>query len=120
MKPYPLFRKENVPSYLKVMGTWVVVFLVWAVVLVAATDSLQFGIALIWAAAATMSGVAIMFGASLLNLRKLSPGFQRLAQGEDDPSIPPVWCPVLTAATNAAVELASSVHERDETQRDEA
>lgn len=61
-----------------------------------------------------MSGMAIMFVASLLNLRKLTPGFRRLAEGEHDPRIPPVWCPVLTAATNAAVELASTVHEQDD------
>lgn len=114
MKPYPLFRRENVPSYLKVIATWVIVSIVWAAVLVAATDSLRFGMALVFAAVATMSGMMIMFGASLLNLRTLSPGFQRLAQGADDPRIPSVWCPVLTAATNAAVELASSVHERED------
>ncbi|MDZ7778056.1 MAG: hypothetical protein U5L09_21790 [Bacteroidales bacterium] len=54
-----------------------------------------------------MLGMMIMFGASVINLRKLSPGFKRLAAGEKDPKIPPVWCPVLTAATNAAMELVS-------------
>jgi hypothetical protein len=66
---------------------------------------------LIWAAITSMLGMMIMFGASVVNLRKLSPGFKRLAAGEKDPKIPPVWCPVLTAATNAAIELAEVKNE---------
>lgn len=50
-----------------------------------------------------------MFGASVINLGKLEKGFKRLADGEKDPKIPPVWCPVLTAATNAALDLSEKV-----------
>jgi hypothetical protein len=60
-----------------------------------------------------MGGMAIMFGASALNLRKLRAGFARLSKGEPNPQIPPVWCPVLTMATNAAVELQRSVQVRN-------
>ncbi len=61
--------------------------------------------ALIWAFISVMAGMGIMFGASAVNLKKLRPGFERLASGAKDPEIPPVWCPVLTMATRAAVEL---------------
>ncbi|MFN3372169.1 MAG: hypothetical protein ACK44M_01230 [Chloroflexus sp.] len=68
--------------------------------------SLSFLLALFWSTLAVMSGMAIMFVASMLNLRKLAAGFRRLAEGQTDPQIPPVWCLRLTAATRAAVELA--------------
>lgn len=45
----------------------------------------------------------------MINLGKLEKGFKRLADGEKDPKIPPVWCPVLTAATNAALDLSEKV-----------
>jgi len=111
MKSYPLFRKENIPAYISVMGVWAVVTIIWTVVLIAVSDSLPFLTAFVWAGATAMSGMAIMFVASIINLHKLAPGFQRLAEGKRDPQIPPVWCPVLTAATNAAVELTSKLNE---------
>lgn len=107
MKRYPISRKENIPAYLTVMSAWAVVSVGLAGLLVLLTGSLSFPVALAWAAATAMSGMGIMFVASIINLRKLAPGFRRLAEGEPDPRIPPVWCPVLTAATNAAMELAS-------------
>lgn len=117
MKHYPLFRKENIPAYFSIMIAWAIVSVVSAVTLVILTGSLSMVVALVWAAATTMSGMVIMFAASAINLRKLAPGFRRLARGEGDPQIPPVWCPVLTAATNAAVELTSQMREQD-TNRD--
>lgn len=62
----------------------------------------------VFAAVAVMFGMAIMFAASALNLRKLRPGFERLADGATDPDIPPVWCPVLTMATRSALELSEA------------
>ena len=70
-------------------------------------DSVGWLSALGFAGVAVMSGMAIMFGASAVNLRKLRPGFERLASGDRDPAIPPVWCPVLTMATRAAVDLST-------------
>lgn len=91
------------PAYVTVMDTWAAVFVVWAIALVAVSDSVRFGVALVWAAAATMSGMTIMFVASLLNLRKLSPGFRRLAEGEDDPSMPPSGAPYSPPSGQPAV-----------------
>ena len=110
MKPYPLFRKENIPAYIIVLSVWFLLSIVSAGVLVFLTNQISFGLAILWAAITVMFGMGIMFGASMINLRKLTPGFKRLASGEKDPQIPPVWCPVLTAATNAAIELASREH----------
>ena len=112
MKHYPLFRKENIPSYFVVMTIWGLVSFSSAGLLSAVAPGLAFGMALIWAAVTTMLGMGIMFGASAVNLRKLGPGFRRLAAGESDPQIPPVWCPVLTAATNAAMELSAAVRNK--------
>lgn len=106
MEKYPLFRKKNIPSYLAVMMVWALVSVVSSLLLYQILNEVSYLLLLIWAAITTMLGMMIMFGASVINLRKLSPGFNRLAAGEKDPKIPPVWCPVLTAATNAAIELA--------------
>ncbi len=110
MKSYPLFRKESMPAYITVMSVWCIVSFTSAGLLAFIFDSVSFWIALVWAAITAMLGMSIMFVASIVNLRKLTPGFRRLAAGETDPKIPPVWCPVLTAATNAAIELASIEH----------
>ena len=110
MKSYPIFRKENLPAYMVVMSSWCLFSLLSAMGLsLFLAPGLGFGPALIWAAITVMLGMGIMFGASALNLRKLGPGFKRLARGETDPNIPPVWCPVLTAATNAALELSENI-----------
>lgn len=106
MKPYPVFRKENIPAYVVVLLVWVFISLLSALSMSLIAEDVAFWKAILWAAATTMAGILIMFVASLLKLRKLSPGFRRLAQGDLHPDIPPVWWPVLTAATNAALELA--------------
>jgi hypothetical protein len=116
MKPYPLFRKENLPAYLLILSTWAVLAVTCAATLVLFAESLSFVVALIWAGVTVMLGMAIMFVASAMNLRKLAPGFKRLAEGQQDPQIPPVWCPVLTAATNAALELQHTLRESNEKQ----
>lgn len=108
MRPYPIFHKRNIPAYLTVMLAWVVISLLSALSLQLFAESVTFWKAIIWAALTTMAGMAIMFVASVIHLRKLAPGFRRLAEGNPNPEIPPVWCPVLTAATNAALELAAS------------
>jgi len=108
VKSYPLFRQENLPAYSTVMSAGGIVSVASAAALVVVTDSRLFSVALVWAAATTMAGMAIMFVAGVINLRKLAPGFRRLAEGERNASIPPVWYPVLTAASNAAAELASN------------
>lgn len=113
MKKYPTFRKENVPAYLAVLLAWVLISCCSAALLSTIVNSISFIVALIWALPSVMAGMAIMFVASVLNLRKLTPGFRRLAEGQQDPGIPPVWCPVLTAATNAALELSERVHNSD-------
>lgn len=56
--------------------------------------------------------------ASALNLRKLRPGFERLAKGEKEPDMPKVWCPVLTMATRAAADLCESVAVKSATGED--
>lgn len=113
MRPYPVFRKENIPAYLLVMLVWVVISTVSALSIRLIAENVVFWKAIIWAAVTTMAGMSIMFVASLINLRKLAPGFRRLAEGDPNPDIPPVWCPVLTAATNAALELAGRLAQKD-------
>jgi drug/metabolite transporter (DMT)-like permease len=104
------FRKENLPAYLAVMSVWIIAAAVLASVASAAfSHSSTWSGWFVFCLIAVMCGMSIMFVASLLNLRKMRPGFERLAAGESDPRIPPVWCPVLTAATNAATYLAKNV-----------
>jgi len=110
MNRYPLFSARNIPAYATVMLLWVVASVVLALLLRAVTaDAVSWVTALVSAAVAVMCGMAIMFGASAINLRKLRPGFERLATGVRDPAIPSVWCPVLTMATRAAVDLSEKV-----------
>jgi len=110
MNRYPLFSAKNLSAYAVVMAVWGGASLVLALLLRAATgDSVTLSIALVFAGVAVMSGMAIMFGASAVNLRKLRPGFERLASGAPNPEIPTVWCPVLTMATRAAVDLSEKV-----------
>jgi len=111
MEKYPLFSKKNIPSHMAVMLVWIVISVISSFLLYQLVSEVSYLVLLIWAAITTMLGMMIMFGASVINLRKLSPGFQRLASSEKDPKIPPVWCPVLTAATNAAIELAEVKNE---------
>lgn len=112
----PAFRIENVPAYLAVMGATVVAGLVatalgYATLSTSLRQEAQTSVLLAGLVGA-FGGMTVMFTASLINLRKLRPGFARMARGEE-PNIPPVWCPVLTSATAAAEELAQRVSPRD-------
>jgi len=107
------FRRENIPAYAAVMATWLVLSAVLAALATTLlSDEPSFVAFFIFSLIAVMAGMGIMFTASLLNLRKMRAGFERLAAGEPDPDIPPVWCPVLTTATQAATQLAGTVGER--------
>jgi hypothetical protein len=114
-----IFSRENVPSYLKVMMVWAVTSALSAWNLRRHLKNLgqsyPLGFSLLWGGLSTMAGMGIMFGASVINLRKLAPGFERLARGEKDPEIPPVWCPVLTMARHSAIQLCRNVHKSPET-----
>jgi len=104
---YPLWSAGNIRAYAVVMLLWAGSSVVLAIVLrAAAAGSVGWSTALGFSAVAVMLGMSIMFGASVVNLRKLRPGFERLANGASDPAIPGVWCPVLTMATRAAVDLS--------------
>lgn len=109
MDRYPLVSKQNLPAYAVVMGSWLLVSvtLAGALRLLTGATVSSWG-AVGFAAVAVMFGMAIMFTASAVNLRKLRPGFTRLADGAADPDIPPVWCPVLTMATRSALELSEA------------
>lgn len=110
MERYPLVSPKNLPAYAAVMGTWLVITAALAAGLRWLTNaSLPWASAVGFAAVAVMLGMSIMFVASVVNLRKLRPGFERLADGAADPEIPPVWCPVLTMATRSALDLRARV-----------
>ncbi|MDZ7740857.1 MAG: hypothetical protein U5Q03_03685 [Bacteroidota bacterium] len=86
MEKYPLFSKKNIPSYLAVMLVWVLISVISSFLLYQLASGVSYWVLLIWAAITTMLGMMIMFGASVINLRKLSPGFKRLAAGEKNPT----------------------------------
>lgn len=114
---YPLLSAENIPAYGVVMGFWIFFSLISAFIMHHVSDSaIGWGAALILGFASVMTGMGIMFGASAVNLKKLRPGFERLAAGEKDPRIPRVWCPVLTMATRAAVELSEKIIDKKDSQ----
>ncbi|MEX2608409.1 MAG: hypothetical protein WEA24_00570 [Gemmatimonadota bacterium] len=113
MERFPLVSAKNLPAYAVVMGSWLLISFALAVGLRWLTDAaLAWPAALGFAAIAVMLGMSIMFVASAVNLRKLRPGFERLADGAVDPGIPAVWCPVLTMATRSAVEFREGHTER--------
>jgi len=115
MNKYPLFSIRNLPAYLAVLSMWFVVSILMAVLLhMASGNALGLFTAVAWSFISVMLGMAIMFGASAVNLRKLRPGFERLAAGAPDPEIPPVWCPVLTMATRAAIDCSNVVKKQIE------
>jgi len=106
---YPLLDLGNVPAYFGVMAVWLLVSGVGSVLLVKVSGrSISTPAGFVWTAGTVFAGMMIMFGASALNLRLLRAGFARLAAGNAEPSIPRVWCPVLTMATRASVELATT------------
>lgn len=108
------FRRENIPAYGAVMGAWLALSTALAVLAAAMSKKSKpsFGAIFGFGSGAVMAGMGVMFTASLLNLRKMRGGFQRLAAGDPDPDIPPVWCPVLTTATQAATQLAHTFANR--------
>ncbi len=109
---YPLLSSNNIPAYAVVMGIWIIISLISAFLMRHFSGGvIGWTAALVLGFASVMAGMGIMFGASAVNLRKLRPGFERLASGEKDPRIPRVWCPVLTMATRAAVELHNKIHQ---------
>lgn len=111
---YPLLSARNIPAYLVVMMLWAGFSVVLAIILRGLTHgAVGWGGMLLFCAVAVMLGMLIMFGASAVNLRKLRPGFERLADGATDPAIPRVWCPVLTMATQSAVELSAKIHDEN-------
>jgi len=114
-KPLQPFRWSNWPAYLAVTAIWVILCIIcWQVGLTAVSESLRSEMSGVVAGVAFMAGfagMAIMFGASLLNLKKMKGGFERLAKGELEPDIPSVWCPVLTSARQAALALAERFHQ---------
>jgi nitrate/nitrite transporter NarK len=117
MEKYPLVSRNNVPAYLKVMSTWCVLSVGMAALLKRISGgSLSRRVSMAFSMCAVMLGMMIMFVASALNLRKLRPGFERLANGEREPGIPKVWCPVLTMATRSAVGLCDRVAEETSTE----
>lgn len=109
---YPLFRKENISAYIKVLLSWLIVSIISVLIFRYILESKTLAAQVVWSAVNVMAGMCIMFIASLFNLRKLSIGFKKLSEGHSDPDIPPVWCPVLTAATNAALDLAARTSEK--------
>lgn len=105
-----IFIRQNAGSYVKVMGVWLLLSIVaTAVFIYLVLPAPAWWKVFVWAALTCFGGMMIMFMASVINLRKLIPGFQRLASGEKDPKIPPVWCPVLTLATKASIELSEKI-----------
>lgn len=106
------FRRENIPAYMTVLGVYLLVSTAIAALACAVVGQNPSFLSLwIMALVAVMAGMSIMFVASLLNLSKMRSGFARLAAGESNPRIPSVWCPVLTAATQACTELAERLHQ---------
>lgn len=104
------FCADNLRAYFAVLAAWVAVSAaVTGIAGAVVTDRPSFLRLFVTALVAAMGGMAIMFISSLINLRKLRPGLERLARGEPDPEIPSVWCPVLTSATQAARRLAHEV-----------
>lgn len=110
MERYPLVSRDNLPAYLKVMSAWCALTMAMAVLLKRIGGGSITRLARVaFSMGAVMLGMMIMFVASALNLRKLSPGFERLARGDSEPDIPKVWFPVLTMAMRSAVELCERV-----------
>lgn len=113
--PTKPFRRKNIPAYLAVMAAWICLSAASAAILkLAMTAAVSWWSALVWALMTVMAGMAIMFVASAMNLRHMRKGFERLARGDQDPQIPPVWCPVLTMAAEAAIHLRRSLPVKQE------
>ncbi|MBC6490416.1 hypothetical protein BC349_05535 [Flavihumibacter stibioxidans] len=103
------FPRKNIPAYMAVMGAMLLVSIVlWAVYIYIKTGVISlsqfstYATELLFSIMMVMSGMMIMFIASLLNLRKMKKGWEAMAEGKREVKIPEVWCPVLTSAKEAA------------------
>lgn len=112
MKQVNPFPKKNIPAYLTVMTSMVLIsILMWFFYLIVKTGTFQtshfseFKTELLFSVLMVMSGMMIMFIASLLNLQKMKKGWEKMAAGEKNVEIPEVWCPVLTSAKEAAEQF---------------
>lgn len=106
LNPFP---KKNIPAYLMVITSMILIsILLWFFYLIIKTGSFQtsyftiYITELIFSILMVMSGMMIMFIASLINLQKMKKGWEKMAAGEKNVEIPEVWCPVLTSAKEAA------------------
>jgi len=108
------FRKENTGAYVKVM----LILCIVAIFISSIYDMLVMGLSglslntFILVLISVFSGMMIMFGASLLNLRKLLPAFEQMSEGKINVRLPRVWCPVLTSASEAASKLSNELNYR--------
>lgn len=103
---YSLYRREN----LRARATMMALGFGFGTTSAAALHTFAavvWPVALAFGIGSAMAGMMLMFVASALNLRHMRLGIQRLAAGERDRQIPPEWCPVHTAATIAALDLAA-------------
>lgn len=112
MKQVNPFPKKNIPAYLAVMTSmFFISVLMWFFYLIVKTGAFQtshfseFKTELLFSVLMVMSGMMIMFIASLLNLQKMKKGWEKMAAGEKNVEIPEVWCPVLTSAKEAAEQF---------------
>lgn len=106
------FPTKNIPAYMAVMASVMAAgILMWAIYLTVRTGGFElsyfqvYATELVFSLLTAMSGMMVMFTASLINLRKMKSGWEAMAQGKKDVQIPEVWCPVLTAAKDAAEQL---------------
>ncbi|MCM8821811.1 MAG: hypothetical protein NC831_03230 [Candidatus Omnitrophica bacterium] len=112
-----VFSKKNIPAYFAIMVSMVAIsFLLWVVYLIFKTKTFEisyFGLyrmELLFSFVNVIGGMMIMFIASYLSLRKMKKGWEEMAEGKRSVKIPPVWCPVLTAAKDAAEQLIEKIH----------
>jgi hypothetical protein len=86
-------------------------FLLWFFYLIVKTGTFEISFLsvykteLIFSVLMVMSGMMVMFIASLLNLRIMKRGWEQMARGDRNIKIPEVWYPVLTSAKEAAVQF---------------
>lgn len=117
MKNVNPFPKKNLSAYMTVMGSMILMsLLLWGIFLLVKTGTFNtsyfsnYSVELIFSVVMVMSGMMIMFIASLLNLKKMKSGWEAMAQGKKDVKIPEVWCPVLTSAKAAAEQLIENTN----------
>lgn len=111
------FRKENIGAYLTVMAIYILLSLcIWFVYSYLTYHETQIGSLkvseLLLVLVSVFFGMMIMFGASVMNLRKLRPALQQIADGDTKINIPKVWCPVLTSASEAVTELCKKIEDK--------